>query len=244
MRWQALFLAKQSNQADEYEDAFAADAEVGRFALADGASESSFAGRWAQLLVDEFVRTPLLSSLHWTEWLASVRGQWAGSADTQPLPWYAEAKAELGAFATLLGVMILDGRWRAVAVGDTCLFQVRGGGLIECFPLTAADAFGSNPNLIGSRTPTAEMLSQRQVWGRGSWQAGDTLLLMTDALAQWFLRAVEDGEQPWLEIDAVLAAPDVNQRFVEWIETLRQQASLRNDDVTLMAIHAEPGDAP
>lgn len=239
MRWQALYLAKESHRPEEYEDAFAADSAQGRFAVADGASESSFAGRWATLLVDEFVRTPLQSSLDWPDWLGSVRGQWANETDAQALPWYAEAKAELGAFATFLGVLIGDGRWRAVAVGDTCLFQVRRGALVECFPLTSAASFGSTPDLVGSRSPSAAVLQQRQVWGRGTWQAGDRLLLMTDALSQWFMQAVEEGEQPWIDIDAVLAGPDADQRFVQWLEQLRERGKLRNDDITLLDIHAD-----
>jgi len=43
-RWRALGLPKRGHSAEEYEDAFAGDPKVGRFAVADGASESSFAG--------------------------------------------------------------------------------------------------------------------------------------------------------------------------------------------------------
>ena len=39
-------LQKRGNRLDEYEDACAGDATLGRFAIADGATESSFAGQW------------------------------------------------------------------------------------------------------------------------------------------------------------------------------------------------------
>ena len=54
--WQAFRLPKRGHSADEYEDAYAANPYVGRFAVADGASESSFAALWAQLLVNGFTR--------------------------------------------------------------------------------------------------------------------------------------------------------------------------------------------
>ncbi len=45
-RWGVLCLPKRGNTEDEYEDAWAVDPARGRFAVADGASETSFAGRW------------------------------------------------------------------------------------------------------------------------------------------------------------------------------------------------------
>ena len=47
LRWSVLHLSKQGNTDAEYEDAWAVDAAAGRFTIADGASETSFAGRWA-----------------------------------------------------------------------------------------------------------------------------------------------------------------------------------------------------
>jgi hypothetical protein len=57
IRWRAFALHKDGNRPDEYEDAYAGNPRVGRFAVADGASESSFAALWAKLLVDGFVAT-------------------------------------------------------------------------------------------------------------------------------------------------------------------------------------------
>src|SRR5947199_52879 len=54
--WQALHLARAGHRAEEYEDAHAGDAGAGRFAVADGASETSFAALWARLLAEGFVQ--------------------------------------------------------------------------------------------------------------------------------------------------------------------------------------------
>lgn len=56
------------------------------------------------------------------------------------LPWYAEEKRDLGAFATFLGLSFRPrvegpgGWWRAVAVGDCGLFHTRDEQLLRAFP--------------------------------------------------------------------------------------------------------------
>ncbi len=78
--------------------------------------------------------------------------------------------------------------------------------------------------------------------GSGSFKAGDRLVLMTDALAQWFLQTHESGGDPWEAVALVLAEEDPQSAFADWIAWLRERDNLRNDDVTLLEIEA--GDAP
>lgn len=51
-------LHKRGNAPEEYEDAAAADLPAGRFAVADGATESSFAREWAKILADGIGLSP------------------------------------------------------------------------------------------------------------------------------------------------------------------------------------------
>ena len=69
-----------------------------------------------------------------------------------------------------------------------------------------------------------------------NWEPGDRLYLMTDALAQWFLHAQEQGGRPWQDVASALAAPQPDAAFAAWIEALRGREALRNDDVTLLAL--------
>jgi hypothetical protein len=119
------------------------------------------------------------------------------------------------------------GRWRAWAVGDSCVFHVRRNRLLQAFPRIHSGEFDNAPRLVGSRRcpPHRER-------ALGSWRAGDRLLLMTDALAQWFLRRVEAGRRPWRAVERLEGDAD----FVHWIEKLRDSGALRNDDVTLLAV--------
>ena len=44
-----------------------------------------------------------------------------------------------------------EGTWRAIAVGDSCIFQVRDEQLNASFPITEPGAFGHSPPLVPSK---------------------------------------------------------------------------------------------
>jgi hypothetical protein len=236
LRWHALALPREGYAPDEYEDASAGNPADGRFAVADGASESSFAGPWARLLVEAFAAAPPRRGDE-EGWLAPLRRRWADEVGRAPLPWYAEVKREQGAFATLLGLVLAPprrgrpGRWRAVAVGDSCLFRVRQDHLLRPFPVSRSADFGNQPDLIGSRVPAGAGWR----WARGRWGPGDRFFLMTDALAQCFLAAWEGGAKPWEGV-AQPSGPDPELAFRCGVDVLRQVGALRNDDVTVISI--------
>lgn len=233
--------AKAGNSTGDYEDAFWPPEPVQRrqrscqrFAVADGATESSFSGLWARQLVRGYGKQG------WTgqdlaRRLPPVQQAWQQQVQARPLPWYAEEKARSGAFSTLIGLTLQDhtgargqGTWRALAVGDSCLFQLRQQKLVASFPVDDADAFDNSPVLLASRAaPNQAALAAAQTLA-GFWQTGDEFLLMTDALAAWFLR----------HGDSVASWPPARE-FPAWIHELRQSRRLRNDDVTLLRVRIE-----
>jgi hypothetical protein len=159
------------------------------------------------------------------------------------LPWYAEEKARQGAFAAILGVVLYDnanrggsgGHWQAVAVGDSCLFQVRGEEVLVRFPVNDSAAFSNRPHLLSSNPDHAGRLVDHVCNKHGKWQAGDAFYLMTDALAYWFLRELEQGRTPWRVLRDLNTSDEVRP-FREWVETLRTKGAIRNDDVTLLRV--------
>ncbi len=226
--WRSFHTPKAGHTPDEYEDAYAGDPERGRFAIADGASESAFAGDWARILVRAYVRTPG----SWSRWLPAARRRWRAKHQDLDLPWYAEAKFAEGAFATLLGIGFAGEQWQAEAIGDSCLFQVRDHCLRRAFPVRRSAEFGNQPNLLGSRPKGNTQLLTKRIHLTGDWRQGDVLFLMTDALAQWFLKKIEDRGQPW----KVLQALETEAQFAQWLENLRAARQIRNDDVTLICL--------
>jgi hypothetical protein len=241
LRWRVLTLPRGGHTAEEYEDAWAADSAVGRFAVADGATESSFSALWARLLTEGYLGARCPRDL--AGWLSGASRRWAEEVAALDLPWYAEMKREEGAFATLLGLSARGptgeepGRWRAVAVGDSCLLRVRKDCRVDAFPIRQSSDFGNQPRLIGSRqrSPLAPLYCS------GSMRTGDRFFLMTDALAQWFLSSHETGGRPWEAVDSASTAEQPQKAFSCWIEELRARGALRNDDVTLMWIESGSG---
>src|SRR5439155_27347427 len=112
LRWRVLLQPKQGHAADEYEDAWAVDEASGRFAVADGASESAFAALWARLLAEVFVAACTdvgrisNPSYATAKWLNNSRRVGAAEVMGLKLPWYVEMKRAEGAFATLLGLTL------------------------------------------------------------------------------------------------------------------------------------------
>lgn len=257
--WCRSYWAPKASCADqEYEDACAwwprgkmegVQGERFRFAAADGASASSYSRLWARQLVLGFV-TGRLREDNLAEALLALRARWARRVRrvqrSRPLPWYAEQALDRGAFAALVGLALEDGaeqelerwKWRALAVGDSCLVHMRERKVEVAFPIDRAELFGTTPVLL-STDPAATGVALSECKSiEGSGVAGDRFYLMTDALAQWFLREVEGGGEPWVplqDFDHDPAAPP----FREWVGELRGSARMRNDDVTLLRVEVE-----
>ena len=252
-----FWLPKHGLTPDEYEDAFwppgvlvVSDFPV-RVAVADGATETTFSGLWARLLVEAYNDAKSDPSL--LETLAPLQARWLKEATAKPLPWYAEAKLEQGAFAALVGITLsatqgnTRGEWAAYAVGDSCVFQLRGNDLIARFPLSEFTAFDNRPLLVSSVQANNRKLEAAEQRASGDWQVGDVFYLMTDAFACWFLRT-------W---DA-LSQDGTRQEFVDQLHAISDQESfeafvmeqgnqgqskddsfLRNDDQTFVRCHIE-----
>ena len=247
----SFWLPKAGNCPEEYEDASkvvypqrmgASGRRTARAAVSDGASESAFAREWANVLVDAFVdRPPGLGGLtanSMRDWLASAQEEWHAGIPWDRIPWHGEAKARAGAFATLLGLTVATKAdssrrlsWRAVAVGDSCLFVVRDDRLWLSFPLADAAQFDNSPTLVCSNPDNAGEIWEGVRRADGECAAGDTFILASDALACWFLGRSAEGEKPWETLLALDASG-----WAGWVEEQRRAGSMRNDDTTLVII--------
>lgn len=223
---QVFWMPKAGSTPAEYEDAYTWS-DSGRFpfraAVADGATESAFARAWAQRLAEGGVEAGIDG---FQDGLGGWQQEWKDSAEARAagLPWYAAAKAEQGAFATLLLLELHEsGTWSALAVGDCCLFHLHEGRLLRAWPIEAPDQFSNHPALIGSHPRREAAVSERQA---GTWEPGDRFLLASDALAAWLMQAEDPG--------AALHPPDT---LADRLDAARTAGTLRNDDVTLVTVY-------
>ena len=127
-----------------------------------------------------------------------------------------------------MGLTLSNQEWQATAIGDSCLFQVRGGQLLTTFPITNSTDFNNRPALLSSNSGNWKSELATIACARGSWEPDDVFYMMTDAMACWFLRSIENGAQLEMVFDG-------DREFDRWIEGLRE-GGMRNDDVTLLRI--------
>jgi hypothetical protein len=247
-------LPKDPDQPGAYQDASCIDLEQHIAAIADGVSSALFSGPWAAILAEAVVADSPnpIETAEFAAWLRQQRERWAASIDTSSLAWFQKAKLPQGAFSTLLYTRVcpLDetdaghfGGYRLLsfALGDSCLFQIRGGELVRSFPLETSAQFESDPLVLGSVDLKRDHLLKFAFLDEMCYP-GDELILCTDAVAEWAMRCYESSEPPgWADFWHM--SDDDWQSGVAW---LRQERQMRIDDSTMLMVRVggervEPG---
>lgn len=238
---------KAGNQPDECEDAHCVRGVYRglafRCAVADGATESSFSRSWANRLVHAYARKPFADVADLKSRVSVLGKGWRRAHLNRSLPWYAAEKARLGSFSTLLGLVlkrpcgaVAAGEWRAMALGDTCLFHLRSGKLLAVFPPLAAGDFGHFPTLLSTSEQANESAWAAVLLADGEWQVGDTFVLATDALASWLVRTSEKGVATWADILSLAEQLWPAGGFNDWVQEMRAAGELANDDTTCVVV--------
>jgi hypothetical protein len=256
-----FWVPKRGSSTQEYEDAV----WVGPYghnsgelrgpsltvSVADGASESLLAGRWARRLVKyfgsnkstrtrpAFIATYRKAVAGWDDEVAQYMKERAERGS--PIQWYEEPGLARGAHATVLAAEFRDGHggrkptWSACALGDSCLFQVRDELLYASFPMSDASAFTYQPPLLASRAVDDVVLYRNVRTTASDWEPGDSFYLATDALAAWFMRVSEADGRPWVPLRD-MDTRDAELDFAGWVDQQRDFGQMNNDDTTLLRI--------
>jgi len=232
-----LLLPKLDQEASECEDAIAIDTQTCRFAVADGATEAFDARNWAERLAQHWVqRKSTLTLEEFREWVAAEGRELHDSWNGLTLSWYSEEKARKGSFAALVGVELdlknESASWKAIALGDTCLLHCRKGTLVKSLPLKCSESFNSAPVLVASDSSLHETSMQSVVTDSGICQAGDVLLLLSDAAASWCLQRFENKD---LDVPEFLSVKS-DEELQEFFDTERMAGRIRNDDLAIVRI--------
>lgn len=235
--FRTFWTAKLGNTPEQWEDAAAAEPVTGLAAVADGASSGIYCRLWADLLTRCFVtdRPDLRDAAVLSRWVNGLRTEWRKAINYPALTWSQQRKVgEVGAAATFLGLEVgpVDGAghrpWRAVAVGDACLFWVRKNRLLVSFPVVASDQFGSAPLLVRSLPGYPTSILTAAGWCRPD----DLFLLATDALAAHLLDRCAAGSAPDWDRFETIAENDWQAE----LDALRRERHMVNDDCTLMVL--------
>jgi hypothetical protein len=243
--FKSITTQKSGNSIDENEDNILEPSKseiefetLVKFAISDGATESSFSREWSDLLVSAYKDKPF-DKAHLSETVNAISFLWQSMANAIELPWYAEQKAETGAFATFLGLTINreENIFDSVAIGDCNLFQIRNDEILITFPVTTIEEFGNTPNLIASNQTYQTELEKTVTYQTGSIEPNDLIIVATDALAMWIFKQKDAGEKPWNHLTNILDKD--KEDFEIWLNTQRKDNEIKNDDVTLLIVKFE-----
>lgn len=249
VKWHAATVSKSCNSIVENEDAFSPHLQDGEVidldffqcALSDGATRSSFAGDFANILVQNCIQSQKVERLN--QVIRSTQQSWHQLLEAKNLPWHAQEKVKEGAYATLLWLqffpkgtnhILWNNTWRAIAIGDSCLFQFRKDKIIKAIPLESSREFNNHPKLVSSHLHSNV---GRDDWETtGNWDTGDDFFLATDALAKWTFQVLEQNHNPAFIFKDKLTRRSKDNFFAEWISQLRRNGEIRDDDTTLIWI--------
>ena len=204
-----IVIPKEGNAQYECEDAVRISLPKRRFCVADGATEGFDSRRWAHTLVRHWTAasTPITTPELFEQWVSSIGERFQQRWQGQQLSWYAQEKAEYGAFAAFVGLSFCEIQkhlyWNVIAMGDSCLFVRRKDQMVKSLPIDDPANFGNAPSLVASnrvvhQEPACNVFSDAV-------QNGDRFILLTDAIAAWYLRCFRTQSNEALIFEQLLA---------------------------------------
>ncbi|MGO8690893.1 MAG: protein phosphatase 2C domain-containing protein [Thermoguttaceae bacterium] len=239
-----FMLPKDPEHPGQCQDACQVDAARGIAVIADGVSSAIFSAQWANVLVEAVMAAAPdpNNAASFAAWLARQRQTWTQRIDSSTLAWHQRAKLPMGAFSTLLWIQVTESereqpgafgayRLRGFAIGDSCLFHVRGRELVRSFPLETAAQFQADPIVLGSIDLKRDYLMRFTMLNELCYP-DDLLILCTDALAEWALKLHEAGGTPDWDRCRTMSEADWQAQITE----LRRLRHIRYDDTTLVLL--------
>lgn len=234
----AVTVPKDLEHKERNEDAWAVDGSVTKVALSDGASESFDSRTWANLLVCAYKEDPSFSET----WLGRVLDGYLAAVDYEGLSWSKQAAFDRGSYATLLGLELAPNgaEVEVLAIGDSVAFHARGGSLLVSFPYTTVEEFDARPLLLSTLSANNTFVGEPGFYGKNTsstWQvqAGDVIVLATDAVSQWALLE----RQPELNALSYLLNVASTEDFEAKVLSLRLAGRMRVDDSTMIRLVVE-----
>ena len=239
---------KKAETLDDCQDTWHQNEKIARFAVADGATRSFFPKEWAELLVEHFCEAPNpFPNVHnWRTWLKPIQDEWHKKVvqKVRAVPRFYlvnSLNSREPAASTFIGLEFdkIQGKWRAMIVGDSCLFHIGSCGFKSYMIEKSAD-FTSRPEVLASYEKDNH---SEPDFVSDDAKPGDTFILMTDALAKWTLEheKLERREEALRQLKQI----QTDNQFQKFVDSSRvdEDITLVNDDVTLMIISVEKDDA-
>lgn len=227
---------KSAEQYIDCADNYAINKSSHRFSVSDGVSKSFFPKVWSEILVTQFVERTDLKEI---ELIKVCQEEWQKRIDEiVSLPdtkWFTKSQYNRKdpALATFVGLQFFEKekKWSASALGDSFLFFVPMGykeyqkELVKLSSKVEPIEFDNFPDYL---TSIGDSHKGRPKEKSGNLRNG-TFYLMTDALAEWFLK---EGENAIGKITVWKSQTDFERFITQAIE----ENQLTNDDCAILCI--------
>jgi serine/threonine protein phosphatase PrpC len=143
------------------------------FAVADGATQSFYSRIWAQKLTSRFAEKGQDAFENWGTWIKGAQEAWrkevAAEVEKRPEDVYTTNgfNERRPAAATFVGLQLLPAQtrdvvaWRALVIGDSCLFHLSSKGNVSRYPKQKAVDFTFITDSIESYPRSSEQMPTR-----------------------------------------------------------------------------------
>lgn len=228
--------------------------------VCDGSTESFFSSDWSKELAinfkdyinhakfeqsqDNVLEDCKENAIYWEKWLKARADSWESQLRKKELSYIAKIRIKEGngiAYSTLLGISIEKSSsandsycFTSYCIGDSCLIRLKKDEkgeyeLKQSMPIESHLDFDNRPNLIGSRKPWPELITKKEDIAKD-----ETLLMMTDALAHWFLFQYKErkDKNSWKKLIDLKTEDELRKLFSEE----HPEGNLKNDDLTIAII--------
>lgn len=228
-------MGKKGESYVDCRDSYALNTVHHKFAISDGVSKSFFPGIWSALLVNNYVHAGTgLDAV-----IATCQQQWYEQVSeivAKPdVKYYTRNAFNRNApgLATFVGLQLFEQEkmWSSLALGDTFLFFIPKPfssfkeELIVHSSKEEPVVFDNFPDYLSSIGNQHQGTQKEKV---GKMTAG-TFYLMTDALAEWFLKQGED-------VIGIIEVWQQQVDFERYINQLRDEDKINNDDTSVLII--------
>jgi len=227
--------SKKSELYSDCADNYAINIEHNKFSISDGVSKSFFPKIWSDILVNKYVNQKVWKDNN--EFIVESQKEWQSKIDEivnhPETKWFTKSQYNRKdpALATFVGLQFLesDQKWIAHALGDSFLFFIpKSSTEIETQLSSKSEpiVFDNFPDYFSSITIHPQKgkvkIKERPI-------IEGTFYLMTDALAEWFIKDTEQAVQKLKNIQN-------QEQFIVTIEDERNTNRLNDDDCAILII--------
>ena len=203
-----------------------------KFCVSDGTTQGYDSGKFAEILSDNFTGNKIRNkddffkiSLKTSKTFNNRKVKESGNKAIDKLR---EDKKKKGGSSTLIGCEIDGDKLHVLSYGDSMLFHLRDGNIIEKYPFNDSKELDESSFFINSNIEyDSELFNEDAIdFHEINLKKDDQIILSTDAISKYFLNNINDIDR-FNEFNSF-------EKFKEFILTNWMNGNIERDDITIL----------